>query len=67
MSCHAARRLLEMNENLTWILAIELLAATQGVEFRRPLKSSKTLEKSNPAGPRQNSRIRGRPVSCTGS
>ena len=45
MSCHAARRLLEMNENLTWILGIELLAAAQGVEFRRPLKSSKTLEK----------------------
>ena len=33
-----------MNENLTWILAIELLAATQAIEFRRPLKSSKTLE-----------------------
>ena len=45
MSCHGARRLLDMNENLRWILAIELLAATQGVEFRRPLKSSKTLEK----------------------
>ena len=44
MSCHAARRLLDMNENLTWILAIELLAATQAVEFRRPLKSSQTLE-----------------------
>ena len=46
MSCHGARRLLDMNENLRWILAIELLAATQGVEFRRPLKSSKTLEKA---------------------
>ncbi len=44
MSCHGALRLLDMNENLTWILAIELLAAVQGVEFRRPLKSSKTLE-----------------------
>lgn len=45
MSCHGARRLLDMNENLTWILAIELLSAVQGIEFRRPLKSSKTLEK----------------------
>ena len=44
MSCHGARRLLEMNENLTWILAIELLVAAQGVEFRRPLSTSAALE-----------------------
>lgn len=46
MACHAALRLLEMNENLTWIIAIELLAATQGVEFRRPLLSSVPLEEA---------------------
>ncbi len=46
MACHAAMRLLEMNENLAWIIAIELLAATQGVEFRRPLLSSVPLEEA---------------------
>ncbi len=45
MACHGALRLLEMNDNLAWIIAIELLAATQGVEFRRPLLSSPHLEK----------------------
>ena len=46
MACHAAYRLLEMNENLARILAIELLTAAQGVEFRLPMKTSETLQKS---------------------
>jgi histidine ammonia-lyase len=44
MACHAARRLDGMNENLSHIVAIELLAGIQGVEFRRPLTTSPMLE-----------------------
>jgi histidine ammonia-lyase len=32
-------------ENLCYIQAIELMFAVQGLEFRRPLKSSKIIEK----------------------
>lgn len=45
MAAHAAYRLSRMNVNLTNILAIELLCAAQGIEFRAPLKTSKTLLK----------------------
>jgi histidine ammonia-lyase len=45
MAAHGARRLLAMAENLTQILAIELLAAAQGCEFHAPLKSSPPLER----------------------
>lgn len=45
MACHGAYRLLEMNMNLARIIAIELVIATQGVEFRLPLKTSKSLLK----------------------
>jgi histidine ammonia-lyase len=34
-----------MIDNLEKILGIELMNAAQGLEFRRPLKSSKTIEK----------------------
>jgi histidine ammonia-lyase len=34
-----------MAENAAAVIAIELLAAVQGLEFHRPLKSSVTLEK----------------------
>ncbi len=44
MATHGARRLLEMAENAGTVAAIELLAATQGLEFHRPLKSSPPLE-----------------------
>ncbi|HUS52534.1 MAG TPA: histidine ammonia-lyase [Thermohalobaculum sp.] len=43
MSCHAARRLLEMNDNLGRIIGIELLTSAQGVGFRAPLKTSAAL------------------------
>ena len=45
MAAHAARRLKRMNDNLAHILGIELLCATQGVEFRAPLKTSPALIK----------------------
>ena len=46
MATFAARRLLDMNYNSYNVLAIELLAACQGLDFRAPLKSSKPLEKA---------------------
>ena len=44
MATFAARRLSDMHANSSGIIGIELLAAAQGIEFRRPLKSSKVLE-----------------------
>ncbi|NQV44099.1 MAG: histidine ammonia-lyase [Rhodospirillales bacterium] len=44
MATYAARRLLDMAENAFGIVAIELMAATQGISFHRPLKSSGVLE-----------------------
>jgi histidine ammonia-lyase len=44
MATHAARRLLAMTENVRAILAIELLAAAQGLELRRPARSSDEIE-----------------------
>jgi histidine ammonia-lyase len=44
MATFAARRLTEMAHNTANIVAIELLAATQGVEFHRPLTTSAALE-----------------------
>jgi histidine ammonia-lyase len=47
MSTHAAVRLQRMNANTRGIIAIELLAAADGLEFRRPLQSSKPLESAH--------------------
>jgi histidine ammonia-lyase len=44
MATFAARRLQPMIANTAHILGIELLAAAQGIEFLRPLKSSDALE-----------------------
>ncbi len=44
MATYAARRLLSMAANASNIIAIELLAAAQGLEFHRPLRSSPALE-----------------------
>ena len=43
MATYAARRTLTMAENLRHIVAIELLAAAQGVELRAPLATSPAL------------------------
>ena len=47
MSTFAARRLGQMAENTRGVIAIELLAAAQGIDFRRPLKSSPALEQAH--------------------
>ena len=44
MSTFAARRLSDMAKNSAGIVAIELLAAAQGIDFRAPLKTSARLE-----------------------
>ncbi|MZR31870.1 histidine ammonia-lyase [Sneathiella litorea] len=49
MATHGARRLLRMAENTAAIVGIELLAATQGIELRAPLKTSAPLEKLHAA------------------
>ncbi|RUO23890.1 histidine ammonia-lyase [Aliidiomarina minuta] len=49
MATFAARRLQDLASNTAYILAVELLAAAQGVDFRRPLKSSVVVEKLHQA------------------
>src|SRR5581483_9779500 len=46
MATHGARRLLNMTENLSQIIAIEFLAACQGIDFRKPLQTSAPLLKA---------------------
>lgn len=45
MGANAATKLYRVMNNLELILAIELMNAAQGMEFRRPLKSSPILER----------------------
>ena len=49
MATFAARRLGDMAGNTAAIVAIELLAAAQGIDFRRPLRSSAALESAHAA------------------
>jgi histidine ammonia-lyase len=44
MAAHGARRLLEMAENASAVIGIELLAAAQGCDFHAPLASSPALQ-----------------------
>ena len=44
MATFAARRLSQMLKNTAHIVGIELLAAAQGIEFLRPLKSAPAIE-----------------------
>jgi histidine ammonia-lyase len=46
MATHGARRLLDMADNAASVVAIELLAACQGLDFRRPMRSSAKLERA---------------------
>ncbi len=46
MATHGARRLLTMVDNTAAVVAIELLAAAQGIEFHRPLKTAPVLEEA---------------------
>lgn len=44
MATFAGRRLKDIYDNVAGILAVEWLSATQGVDFRKPLKTSALLE-----------------------
>jgi len=44
MATFAARKLADMALNVRHIIAIELLAAAQGIEFHRPMRTSEPLE-----------------------
>lgn len=44
MAAHGARRLMSMAENVTAIIAIELMAAAQGCHFHDPLATSAPLQ-----------------------
>ncbi|MEM9103469.1 MAG: histidine ammonia-lyase [Pseudomonadota bacterium] len=44
MATFAARRLHTMNENTATVIGIELLAAAQGIDFRKPQKTSPNLQ-----------------------
>jgi len=46
MATFAARRLHDMSGNTRGILAVELLAAVQGLDFRAPLKTTELLEQA---------------------
>jgi len=43
MAAHGARRLLDMAENATAVIGIELLAAAQGLDFHAPIATSSVL------------------------
>ncbi|WP_458423537.1 aromatic amino acid lyase, partial [Pseudomonas aeruginosa] len=47
MATYAARRTLSMAENTAAIVAIELLAAAQGIDFRQPLATSAPLAEAH--------------------
>ena len=47
MATHAARRLIDMSQNAAGVVGVELLAAAQGIDFQRPLKSSAPLEEAH--------------------
>ncbi len=44
MACFAGRRLADMSENTNGVLAVEYLAAAQGLDFRAPLKGADKIE-----------------------
>ena len=44
MATFAARRLRDIFDNVAGILAIEWLAACQGLDFRKPLQTSERLQ-----------------------
>lgn len=46
MATFAARRLRDMNFNTAGVIAVELLSAAQGIDFRAPLKTSPRLQKA---------------------
>ena len=44
MATWAARKLRQIAQNVRRVIGIEMLAAAQGIDFHRPLKTSAILE-----------------------
>jgi histidine ammonia-lyase len=44
MGANGATKLFKVCENVTQVIAIELVTAARAIEYRRPLKSSPVLE-----------------------
>src|SRR5467141_4961009 len=49
MATHGARRVLTMTTNTLNVIAVEFLAACQGIDFRKPLKTSPSLQHAHDA------------------
>jgi histidine ammonia-lyase len=49
MATHGARRVLTMSNNTLNVIAIEFLSACQGIDFRKPLKTSPLLQQAHDA------------------
>ena len=49
MACHGARRLQRMTANLAGIIGIEALTGAQGLDLRRPLRTSALLQQAHAA------------------
>jgi histidine ammonia-lyase len=49
MATHGARRVLTMATNTLNVVAIEFLAGCQGIDFRKPLKTSPLLQQAHDA------------------
>ena len=49
MATHGARRVLTMTTNTLNVIAIEFLAGCQGIDFRKPLKTSPRLQQAHDA------------------
>ena len=47
MATYAGRRLHEMAQNTATIVGIELLAAAQGIDYHRPLRSAECIERAH--------------------
>jgi histidine ammonia-lyase len=49
MATHGARRVLTMAANTLNVIAVEFLAGCQGIDFRKPLKTSPLLQQAHDA------------------
>ena len=49
MAMGAAVKLRRIVQNVRYVLAVELMCAMQGIDYRRPLRSSATIERAHAA------------------
>jgi hypothetical protein len=66
MGMTSALKLRQIVENAEGVLAIELLAAAERLDFRSPLKSSRPIERARASGAKAISSRQRRPVTDSG-